>query len=137
MVPQKIEDPDSYAPYHAGFRWLTEKSGVHRNVIAYILREEGIPISTGFSRLMCDHPLFKQKAAYSLQQSRFDYQQVNIPNARRLFDEQYIGFSQVGWPNTIEDMGDIIRAFEKIVHNIDRLRAERLSDTSGHFISGR
>ena len=36
-----------------------------------------------------------------------------MPNAKKLNHEQYIGFFQIGWPNRIRDMRDIIRLAAK------------------------
>ena len=58
IIPQRITNADSYYPYTAGFRWLSKESGLHRNVLARVLRTEGIPVSSGLPRLMSDNPIF-------------------------------------------------------------------------------
>ncbi|MBW7941274.1 MAG: DegT/DnrJ/EryC1/StrS family aminotransferase, partial [Candidatus Kuenenia stuttgartiensis] len=112
LKPQKITHPKSYSPYTAGFRWMSKKSKIHRNIVADVLRAEGIPVASGVARLMSDNPLFQRQLAYGkdhcpfschLYKRRGKYSIPDMPNARRLQDEEYLGFFQVGWPNTIKD----------------------------------
>jgi len=146
IIPQKITHLGSYFPYTAGFRWLSQKSTIHRNVVAEVLRSEGIPVASGVSRLMCDNPMFQNKIAfgknhfpflYNREGKKREYSIPDLPNARRLQDEEYLGFFQIGWPNTIEDMEDIVKGFKKIMANKDKL-ANRISLANDElFVSGR
>ena len=68
---------------------------------------------------------------------RGTYSIPELPNARRLQNEEYLGFFQIGWPNTKDDMDDIIKAFEKILHNKQRLKQESKNLSKNEFISGR
>jgi len=126
IVPQKITHPESYAPYTAGFRWISEKSGIHRDIVAYVLRSEGIPVASGIARLMSENPLFQRRIAYGKNHCPFschayarrhEYTIPDLPNATRLQKEEYLGFFQIGWPNTLEDMNDILKGFRKIMTN--------------------
>ena len=94
--------------------------------MASALRAEGIPVATGLPRLMCDHPMFKRKIAFgnrhypwgeAVYRGKVDYHSLILPNARRLQDEEYFGFFQLGWPTTQEDLDDIIQALTKIMAN--------------------
>jgi hypothetical protein len=76
---------------------------------------------------MCDHPMFKRKIAFGLNQhpwfdNTIDYKKINIPNARKLVDKEFLGFLQMGYPNTEKDMDDIIKAFRKIINNLKILK---------------
>ena len=127
LIPQKITHPDSYYAYTAAFKWNYKKTGVHRDIIAQALIAEGIPVFKGYHRLMCDHPMFKQKIAYGNNNypwidKNINYDEVDVPNARRLVDYEFLGFLQMGWPNQQKDMDDIIDAFAKIIENIDSVR---------------
>jgi len=117
LIPQEITHLESYSPYTAGFRWLSEESGIHRDVVARVLRSEGIPAASGISRLMSDNPLFQRQLAYAFSCHKGKYIIPELPNAKKLQNEQYLGFFQVGWPNTIIDMDDIISGFKKIFDN--------------------
>jgi hypothetical protein len=57
-------------------------------------------------------------------------------NAKKLQNEEYLGFFQIGWPNTIKDMDDIINGFKKILSNKDYLSRIDLSKTT-LFVPGR
>ena len=137
IKPQKITHLESYSPYTAGFRWLSKKSKIHRNIIAHVLRSEGMPVASGISRLMSENPLFQRQLAYGknhcpfschLYKRRKEYSIPDLPNAKRLQNEEYLGFFQVGWPNTIEDMDDIVKGFRKIMANKNYL--SKISDLS-------
>lgn len=146
IKPQRITHLESYSSYTAGFRWMGEKSGIHRDVVAHVLRSEGIPVASGVSRLMSDHPLFQRQLAYGKNHCPFSchlykrkgkYSIPDLPNAKRLQNEEYLGFFQIGWPNTIEDMDDIVEGFRKVMANRAKLsKVPDLSETN-IFIPGR
>ena len=127
LTPQRITHPDSYYAYTASFKWNENKSGVNRNTIADALNAEGIPVFKGYHRLMCDHPMFKRKIAfgsnhYPWLDSKINYNDIDVENARKLVDHEFLGFLQIGFPNDYRDMDDIIDAFDKIIHNLVLLK---------------
>lgn len=137
IKPQKIAHLESYSPYTAGFRWISKKSKIHRNIVAHVLRSEGIPVASGISRLTSEHPLFQRQLAYGKNHCPFSchlykrngkYSIPDMPNAKRLQNEEYLGFFQVGWPNTIKDTDDIVKGFRKIMANKNYL--SKISDLS-------
>jgi perosamine synthetase len=140
IIPQRITNADSYYPYTAGFRWLGNKSGLHRNVLARVLRTEGIPVSSGLPRLMSDNPIFQRQLAHAFSCHKYKrrelYKVPNLPNAKKLQEEEYLGFFQIGWPNTRNDIDDIIKGIHKVLKNKKRLAQEPVHSTS-NFISGR
>ncbi len=146
IKPQKITHLESYSSYTAGFRWLSKESKIQRDVVAHVLRSEGIPVASGVSRLISEHPLFQRQLAYGknhcpfschLYKRRGKYSIPELPNAKRLQNEEYLGFFQVGWPNTTEDMDDIVEGFRKIMANKTQLsKIPDLSETN-IFIPGR
>lgn len=146
LIPQKITHLESYCPYTAGFRWLSGKSKIHRNVVADVLRSEGIPVASGIPRLMSENPLFQRQLAYGkdhcpfschLYKRREKYSIPEMPNAKRLQNEEYLGFFQIGWPNTIEDMDDIVKGFRKIMDNKSLLSKRNDLLKTNTFTSGR
>ena len=127
LTPQRITHPESYYAYTASFKWNENKSGVNRNTIADALNAEGIPVFKGYHRLMCDHPMFKRKIAfgsnhYPWLDSKINYKDIDVENARQLVDYEFLGFLQIGFPNNYKDMDDIINAFDKIIHNLVSLK---------------
>ena len=146
IKPQRITHLESYSPYTAGFRWISKESKIHRDIVAHVLRSEGIPVASGISRLMSENPLFQRQLAYGknhcpfschLYKGRGKYSIPDLPNAKRLQNEEYLGFFQVGWPNTTEDMDDIVEGFRKVMANKGHL--SKMSEPSDRrtFISGR
>ena len=67
---------------------------------------------------------------------RDEYQIPELPNSKKLQNEEYIGFFQIGWPNTIDDMDIIIKGIHKVMANKERLKNEEIH-SSKNFISGR
>ncbi len=99
LVPQVITNSHFY-PYIAAFRWVDKK--LSRNDLASRLKMGGVTVSTGLHRLLCDHPYYKGKV------------NTNLPNTR-LLNDQYLGFYQIGFPNNLSDMDEIVRVFKKIL----------------------
>ena len=135
LLPQRITHLDSYYAYTAAFKWNYIYSGIHRDVVAKALFAEGIPVFKGYQRLMCDHPMFKRKIAFGLNHYPWidedvNYNSVDVPNARHLVDNQFLGFLQMGFPNTNEDMDDIVNAFSKIINNLETLKKYKIEDNS-------
>ena len=136
LTPQKISNIDYYAPYHVGFRWNSQKSKIHRDLLIHVLRKEGIPVSQGMPRLMSENILFKNKYFLEIIGIKRNYKIDKLKNAHRLFNHEYLGFTQIGWPNDKKDMDDIIMAFEKIMYNIKILQKEKFINKD-IFVSGR
>ena len=146
IKPQRITHLDSYFAYTAGFRWMSKESKVHRDIVAQVLRSEGIPVASGVPRLMSENPLFQRQLAYGknhcpfschLYKGRGKYAIPGLSNAKRLQNEEYLGFFQIGWPNTIEDMDDIVAGFGKIMANRDKLSEITELAKTNIFVSGR
>lgn len=101
-------DPGEFAPYCVGMRFSAP--GIHRNTFAEALRAEGIPVATGFPRLLNENPYTREDVSLT-------------PTAKSVNEETYLGFFQVGHPNGLSDMDDIIAALAKLKENFDALRA--------------
>jgi dTDP-4-amino-4,6-dideoxygalactose transaminase len=132
LIPQNITHINSFFAYTASFKWNYRKSGIHRDIIAEALIAEGIPVFKGYHRLMCDHPMFKRKIAfgknnYPWMKNDINYKDLDIPNARNLVENEFLGFLQMGYPNEKKDMDDIIDAFKKIIRNFNHLKSYNIS----------
>jgi perosamine synthetase len=105
IKPQRVtNDPGGFYPYCAAFLFDSQSAGFSRNSFVAALRAEGIPVATGFPRLMSQNLLFRDS-------------QDPVPNALQANYETCFGFFQIGYPNTHNDMNDIIMAVQKIVEN--------------------
>ena len=141
LIPQKITHSETYYPYTAAFRWIQGELGIHRDIVAHILRSEGIPVSNGIPRLMSENPMFQRQLAFGKDHCPFSchlykregkYTIPEMPNAQRLQEEEYLGFFQIGWPNTRDDMDDIVKGFTRIMDNKDILLHSDLSELSSY-----
>lgn len=97
---------DQFSPYCIGIAFNHPK--IHRNTFAQALRSEGIPVTTGFPRLLNENPFTKEDICYT-------------PHAKALNENKYLGFFQVGFPNTVNDMDDIYEAIQKISSGFEQL----------------
>jgi perosamine synthetase len=116
-------DDGEFAPYCLGMTF--KHANIHRNTFAQALREEGVPVSTGFSRLLNENPCTYEDISFT-------------PIAKKVNDEQYLGFFQLGYPNTIDDMNDILEAVDKIARHFDELlKIDSKFRVKREYISGR
>ncbi len=121
---QITNDPGQFFPYCVGMRFDPNDFGVSRDLFALALRAEGIPVSTGFPRLMNENLIFNSE--------------IETPIAHKLNYEEYLAFFLVGQPNNQSDMQDIIKAFDKLSSCRDELRkAEPNFAITREYDSGR
>ena len=117
-------DPDQFFPYCVGMRFDSNDFGVSRDLFALALRAEGIPVSTGFPRLMNENLIFDSE--------------IETPVAHQLNYEEYLAFFLVGQPNNQSDMQDIIKAFDKLsVYREELKKAESNFTITREYDSGR
>ena len=116
LIPQKITT-QNYYPYTVGFRLLKNKKYKRKDLVNFF-RKNNIPVSTGVGRLISEHPMFTRQIAYGLGKCPFschlyntNYTISEMPNAQKLNQEEYLGFFQIGWPNKVKDMKDIVAGF--------------------------
>tara|TARA_A100001388_G_scaffold277500_1_gene269020 strand:- start:6688 stop:8040 length:1353 start_codon:yes stop_codon:yes gene_type:complete len=126
FIPQKITNKETFFSYLAGFALNQNNISISRELLFKAMKAEGIPISKGIQRLLCDHPNIKSRIAWG--EDHFPWSINNrevtileIPNARHLFENTFFGFYQLGWPTSEDDVGTIIKAFRKILRNSDQL----------------
>ena len=130
LTPQKITHPESYFSYTAAFRW-NKNSKISRDIFARALIAEGIPVFTGYKGLLCDQPLFKKQIAFGawpFNQANVDYNEMEVSNARNLLNNEFIGFFQMGWPNSEKDMNDILEGVDKVLKYQDQLLDFKLEE---------
>ena len=106
-------------------------TGVKREVVVDALKAEGIPVGTGYLRLMPENPIFLRKVSYGdkgcpfsckFYNKKINYSAKDYPVASKLIYDRFIWFYHINRPNTTEDMEDVIKAFDKIFSNINSLR---------------
>jgi perosamine synthetase len=95
VKPQKITNTEYY-PYTASF------FSYGKAAICDILLRHSISVAEGIPRLLCDHPYYK------------NLEKVNVPEAR-ILNNYYLGFFQIGWPNTTKEMQEILDVLKEVV----------------------
>ena len=97
--------------------------GVSRDRFMEALNAEGVGCGGGYPHPLYKNPLFVEKRFGRITEmvEYPDYADMYLPNCERLCNE-LVCFAQTYLLGTTDDMQDIVRATEKIKHNIDELR---------------
>lgn len=101
-------------------RLVEAEFGAPREAIVAGLQGEGIPISSGYALPLYRQPLFLNKAfgPYLADvRDSLDYSRVHCPNTERICYKEGAWLEQSLLLGTLEDMDDIIQAFEKVYAN--------------------
>lgn len=119
--------PEGAIPHLFPMIYDENKTGILREKILTALRAEGIPVGSGYLRLMYENPLFLKRIAYGKNHypwcnSNRTYLLGDCPIGERLIKRSFIWFYHIHYPNSISDMKDVVRAFRKVFNNIDILR---------------
>ena len=118
-------------PHLVPFIYRPNAGDPHRDLVLDALRAEGIPVGGGYQRLMSENPVFLRKIAYGknncpwschLYESADAEKSKDYPTARKLLEEKFIWFYHIGRPNDLSDMSDVVKAFEKVLKNLDELK---------------
>ncbi|MCX6666556.1 MAG: DegT/DnrJ/EryC1/StrS family aminotransferase [Euryarchaeota archaeon] len=126
-----IPDDVEYVSHVFPILYDEKKTGVPRDVFVKALKMEGIPVSTGYLRLLYEHPLFQKRIAYGkvgcpftcpFYKGKIDYTKLKCNVAEDLIYRKFIWIYHVYNPATINDMKDIINSIEKIYSNLDELK---------------
>ncbi len=104
---------------------------VNRDKILTALKAEGIPVGSGYLRLMYENPLFLRKIAYGSNNypwtnSKRIYSTGDCPIAEELIKKSFIWFYHIHYPNTKKDMNDVVKSFNKVFNNLDKIRSSKI-----------
>lgn len=106
--------------------------GLPRDIFVKALNAEGIPSGAGYVRPIYLDPLYQKKTAYGAKGCPFtcafygnkiEYRKSLCPIAERMHEKELILISVCRYPHTKQDIGDVAVAIEKILKNIDKLKA--------------
>lgn len=132
-IPPEVE----YQAHVFGVLYDARVTGVDRAILVKAIRDEGIPIGTGYVRLLYENPIFLKKSAFGetgypfsggFYDGTVDYRRGLCPTAEDLIHNRFLWIYQINRPATIADMNDIVDAFEKVWNNMDALRSLRPED---------
>lgn len=119
-VPQDVD----YVCHVAAFLYDGEKAGLPRDLLVAALRAEGVPVGTGYVRLMYENPTFLKRIAFGRngcpwtchgEPSQVVYRRGQCPTAESLIHEKFLWFYHIAHPSTADDMDDVVRAVEKVL----------------------
>lgn len=126
-VPSEVE----YQCHIFGMLYDEDATGLSRRVLVKALREEGIPVGTGYVRLLYENPIFLKRSAFGLSgfpfalpwsDSMVRYERGMCPVAEDLIYRKFLWLYQVNPPANEADMDDIVLAFKKVYANLDQLK---------------
>ena len=128
---------DEEFPHILPFVYDEEETGVAREIILHALRAEGIPVGSGYTRLMPENPIFQKKIAYGrhncpwschLYEDTVSYSAKNYSVASGLLYKKFIWFYHIHSPNTVDEMKSVVQAFRKVFSNLKALRTYHPGD---------
>ncbi len=125
------EYEEGVVPHVLPLLYSSSKTGVERIKVLAALRAEGIPVGSGYLRLMYENPIFLRKIAYgrnqcpwscSMYDQKREYKRGDCPVAESLINEKFIWFYHIHRPNSIIEMEDVVTAFRKVFSEMEILK---------------
>lgn len=125
-----------------------EAAGMSRALFVAALREEGVPVGTGYSRPMYAAPHFLKRIAYGSNgypwtipgsESPVTYAKGMCPNIEALLSDRFLWFYHIAYSSTEEDMKEVAAAVRKVMANKEALIAAEpsLREKLGGHSAGR
>jgi dTDP-4-amino-4,6-dideoxygalactose transaminase len=125
-----------------------EAAGMPRDLFVAALRDEGIPVGTGYSRTMYAAPMFLKRVAYGRDgypwkteggDSAVEYHEGMCPVAESLLADRFLWLYHIAYSSTADDMRDVAAAVRKVMANRDALvaAAPSLAHKVGGHSAGR
>jgi dTDP-4-amino-4,6-dideoxygalactose transaminase len=123
--------PAREVPHFFTVLFDAEAAGISRALFVAALREEGVPVGTGYSRPMYAAPHFRKRIAYgrggwpwkggAQGDSPVHYGPGLCPVAEQLIGERFVWLYHIAYSSTEDDMRDITAAFRKVMAQRDAL----------------
>jgi dTDP-4-amino-4,6-dideoxygalactose transaminase len=123
-------------------------AGLPRDLFVAALREEGVPVGTGYGRALYAAPTFRKRIAYG--RDGYPWNQGNFvspvqyppglcPVGEELLAERFLWLYHIAYSSTEEDMRDVARAVRKVMAARAELlaAAPRLANKLGGHSAGR
>lgn len=120
LIQPVAEEGADYVCFMLKWRYIPSTGMPSRQELVKALNAEGIPVGAGYGRLMYENPIFTKRMAYGrkgypfTESRNIKYGKGTCPKSEEI-NGQFIWFKFVNAPNTIEDMQDVVAAFEKIL----------------------
>ena len=126
-----VREGCTHVYYVYGMKLDSEKMGISRDKFCKALGAEGIPVFQGYSKPLYLQQLYQKRIGYGGKGCPFNcqhyknevsYEKGLCPTAERMYESEFFGFDYVKAPNTLEDMQDVVRGFDKIFSHTEELR---------------
>jgi len=127
-IPSHIEH--SYFTYPLT---LNPGSGISRDALIKAMNAEGIPLSGGYVRPIYWEAMYQKKIAYGSKGFPFvppvyhgavNYGKGLCPVCERMHEQELMMTPVCRYPNTKEDMDDVVRAFDKVLSQKHSLKGD-------------
>ncbi|MDA8419207.1 MAG: DegT/DnrJ/EryC1/StrS family aminotransferase [Desulfobacteraceae bacterium] len=120
--------PD-WVPHILPMLYDAEATGVPRALVLRALREEGVPVGSGYTRLMHENPLFVRQVAYGRHGcpwkcagEGYTAPAYPCPTAEDLLRHRFIWFYHINRPNGLAEMEQVVEAFLKVFSSLEELK---------------
>ena len=131
IITPFVRKDSTHVYYVYGMKFDPHKIGVTRDTFCRALCAEGIPVFQGYCKPLYLQQLYQKKVGYGSKGCPFNcqhykndisYKKGSCPTAEWLFDEAFFGFEYAKPPNTLEEMKDVVNAFDKILSHMKELK---------------
>ncbi|GJL54501.1 MAG: hypothetical protein NPIRA02_16330 [Nitrospirales bacterium] len=140
LTPPFIPPDVHYICHIAAFLYDSEVIELPRDIFLAAVRAEGIPMGTGYTRLMYENPLFLRRIAYGSRscpwtcpekESQVEYRSGQCPVAENLINEKFLWLYHIAYPSTERDMDDVVSGIRKVIQFKRELRqhAEKIRES--------
>jgi dTDP-4-amino-4,6-dideoxygalactose transaminase len=109
----------------------TEKIPVARTALVKALNAEGVPCGGGYVRPIYYEPMYQKQIALGTSGAPFkapyysgklNYQKGICPVCERMHEKELVVTAVCRYPNTKQDVDDVVNAFDKVFSNLKELR---------------
>ena len=132
LTPPHVPNDVDFVCHVVGMLYDAEETGLPRDLLVAALKAEGVPVGTGYTRTMYENPTFLRKIAYAGGApwrgpggEEVTYAKGQCPVAESLLYEKFLWLYHIAHPSTPDDMDDIVRAFEKVLSNVEGIVARQ------------
>jgi len=133
LTPPVTLKSATHAYFVYPIKYDAKKFGLPRDLLIKALQAEGIPFGMGYVKPLYLAPLYQKQLCFGAKGWPFTsipsaerprYNKGLCPVTERLHYHELIHTNLCYYPVTLEDMGDVIRAFEKIYAQRDALKKQ-------------
>lgn len=114
-----VRHGDKHSYYVYAVKYDEKEIGISRGWFVEALQAEGIPFWAGYNKPLYLLPLYQQRAHYAYRHYKGDvsYRKGLCPVVEYMWERGVIATIAIRPPATLEDMDDIVMAFEKVLEH--------------------